>query len=330
MRKTIIILLVSLTGTLQAQQLFRFSQSFNNQLFINPGAIGVENNKNISMLGRWQWIGFGDEPRTALLNFNMVKLRNEAPSFNSSLEEIKSTNENDKSNLGKMKHAFGMQFLSDQYGAFKMTGGALNYAIHLPINSKSNISFGVKAGLSNYNFDKSKASVSNISNMSLQYNGGDSDYDQFILDQSSRYIGDVSAGLYYYSKRSYFGIAIDNLTKNFISFGSGTANFDLHIHYAFSGGYKFVLNPDFNLSPNFIVRYMHPAPISIEISAITEYQNWFWAGLGYRYNDALIGMFGMKLKNKFRLGYSYDMNISSMRGQNKGGHELVLGMIIGK
>jgi type IX secretion system PorP/SprF family membrane protein len=191
------------------------------------------------------------------------------------------------------------------------------------------LSFGVKAGLSNNSFLADQAQVLNIMAPDQnQYN--DDTYTDFIKNQSNKYIMDVGAGLYLYSKNLFFGIAAEQLTRDMVEFGQGTANFDPQLHYSILGGYKIPINNKFTLTPGFLIKYMTPAPVSIDANIQLEYKNWLWMTLGYRHTDAVIAMVGMNISKRFKFGYSYDFSISRFNSYSSGGHELTLGLMIGR
>lgn len=95
-------------------------------------------------------------------------------------------------------------------------------------------------------------------------------------------------------------------------------------------GYQIRINEDFTLTPNVMAKYMAPAPVSLDFNLQAEYKEWIWGGLGYRHTDAIIGMFGLNIYNRFKLGYSFDFSISKFKNFSSGGHELVLGVLLGR
>jgi hypothetical protein len=78
------------------------------------------------------------------------------------------------------------------------------------------------------------------------------------------------------------------------------------------------------------MKKMTPAPLSIEGSLQVEYKEWLWVGVSYRNKDAIIGMVGMNISERFKLGYSYDYSLSRFNNFTSGGHELVLGLMLGR
>lgn len=61
-----------------------------------------------------------------------------------------------------------------------------------------------------------------------------------------------------------------------------------------------------------------------EVNARVRYKKFLQAGVGYRWNDAVIISLGAEFKN-FYLGYSYDYATSAIRSASSGSHEIFLG-----
>jgi type IX secretion system PorP/SprF family membrane protein len=140
----------------------------------------------------------------------------------------------------------------------------------------------------------------------------------------------MGAGLYLYSKNLFLGVSADQLTRDFVKFGSGTAYFEPRTAAFITGGYKAMINDNFSLTPAFLMKYVRSAPVSLEFTLMGEYKEWMWGGISYRHTDAVVGMFGMNINEKIKLGYSYDFSISKMNQFSSGGHELILGLMIGR
>jgi type IX secretion system PorP/SprF family membrane protein len=229
---------------------------------------------------------------------------------------------------GKLKHTIGGQLLADQYGAFRKLSFSGTYSLHIPLSKKLNLAFGVKLGLSSNNFLADKAQVLNVVNTSLTYT--DPTYTNFLSNQSSKQILDIGSGLYLYGKGFFMGISAEQLTRDLVEFGSGTANFNPQIHYQFITGYKIKTGENWTITPSLLAKYMTPSPISLDFNLQTEYKEWLWFGLGYRHTDALIGMIGMNINSRFKFGYSYDFSLSKFNNYSSDGHELTLGLMLGR
>lgn len=328
MKKVLIIIGLVLTGSAISQQMPQYSQYLRNQYMVNPGAAGVYDFVDVTMGGRWQWMGFGDEPRTAYLSVTSPITRNPRPKYNPALRISNGPVRNPEIKTGKFKHAIGGQLIADQYGAFRKLQLSGTYAIHMPVSKNYNLSFGTRIGMSNNTFLRDKAQVLNMVDPTQGYS--DQTYDDFSADQTSKYILDIGAGLYLYSKNVFVGIAADQLTKDMVEFGSGTANFNNQMHFVGTAGVKFPLNDNLTLTPAALVKLMSPAPVSVEGSLQLEYKEWLWAGVSYRHKDAIIGMVGLNISERFKFGYSYDFSLSRFNDFSGGGHEIVLGLMLGR
>lgn len=330
MKRILVHIVIILTKASFAQQVPQYSQYLHNQFMVNPGAAGVYDFTDITMSGRWQWVGFGDnnEPRTAYASVSTILGNKQKPKYNPAFRVSNGIVRNPEINTGKLKHGIGGQFVADQYGAFRRLNVAGSYAIHLPVTEKYNLSFGTRLGLSNNTFLAERAVVLNTLDPFQTYAGGDAEYDAFIQNQGNKFIMDIGAGLYFYSDRMFIGLSADHLTKDFVEFGSGTANFNTQIHFNITGGVKIPVNEDFTIMPAVLVKNMRPAPFSIEGTLMAEYKEWMWIGMSFRNRDAVVGMFGMNISERWKLGYSYDFSISRMNQVSSGGHELVLGIML--
>ena len=64
--------------------------------------------------------------------------------------------------------------------------------------------------------------------------------------------------------------------------------------------------------------------IQFDISARVEYNNLFWAGISWRYQDAVAVFGGVNLKG-FRIGASYDLTTSYLSKVSYGSIEVFFG-----
>lgn len=325
MRKILaLIVTFSLTSAI-AQQLPQYSQYMRNQYMVNPGAAGVYDFVDITAGGRMQWLGFDDAPKTAYLYAATELKRNKRSKYNPSLRTSHGPVRNPEVNTGRLKHALGGQVVADEYGAFRHLRAGLTYAIHMPLSRDYNLSFGTTVGFSNRAFIQERAQTLNMINGI----GTDATYDQYAAQGDLNTI-DVGAGLYFYSKRLFVGLAANQLTEDYIRIGSNTVHVDPRMHFNITAGYKFDLNNNLTLTPSVLAKYIYPSPLSIEGSVVFEYKEWLWYGLSYRNTDAVIGMVGLNVSQRFKFGYSFDFSVSRFNQYSSGGHEVVLGIMLGR
>ena len=293
---------------------------------IGPGTVakleaaGVYDFTDVTVSGRMQWLGFTNAPTTSYASISAPLSKKVRERYNPSLRISSGPIANPEIKTDKTKHAVGGQVVADQFGAFRKIQFSGTYAFHLKVSTNYMLSFGTKVGLSNNSFLQDKAIVKNP--------GTDVTYTDYTANMANQNILNIGAGLYLYSNRLFLGIAGDQLTRNMVSFGSSTSNFDPAMHFNITGGVKLNLTDSLTLTPAFLVKYMSPAPPSIEGTVQLEYKERFWGGFSYRHKDAVIIMAGLNISRRFKFGYSYDFSISRFNAYSKGGHELVLGIML--
>lgn len=329
MKNIITIILVGFGWLAYGQQLPQYSQYSRNQFMINPAAAGMYDFVDLTIGGRYQWVGFDNAPKTAFA-YGAAVLKRKNTLYNPSVRTSAGSLELPKVNTGNIKHAVGGQIIADEYGAFRRLSFSGTYAIHLPISDKMNMSFGTKLGLSSNNFLQERAVLLSATE---GYQGPvvqDQAYDNFTGNQSPVNFMDIGMGFYVYSDQLFVGAAVDGLTKDMISFGAGTANYDPRMHINFTGGYKIPLNEDFALMPSVLAKMVVGTPLSVDATVQLEYQKRMWFGASYRHGDAIVAMLGMSISEKFKFGYSFDYSTTRFNRLTSGGHELVLGIMLGR
>ena len=321
----IVLILFVCVGEIEAQQLPQISQYLRNQYMINPGAAGVYDFTDVTLGGRLQWAGLADAPKTSYLAASAplsTFTKRGRSRYNPGLRNSSGVAKNPEINTGKLKHAVGLQAIADQFGAFRKINVSGTYAIHIPVLNNYNLSFGTNVGIVSNTFLQDRAVVSDVSS--------DNTYSTFVSNNGNVSSLNVGAGLYFYSNELFFGVAADQLTQDLVTFGSGTANFDPRMHFNVTGGYKFHIGEDYSLTPAFLLKYVLPINPTIEGSVQFEYKEWIWAAVSYRHKDALVGMVGMNLSNRFKIGYSFDYTLSDINYYTSSGHELILGIMLGR
>ncbi len=308
-----------------SQQIPQYSQYLRNQFMINPAAAGVYGFTDVTISGRLQWQGFTNAPKTSYASVCAPISKNKKVKYNPSLRMSNGPIKSPEVETGKLKHAIGGQLISDEAGAFRKISFSGTYAIHLPLDRAGNynLSFGAKVGMTNNAFLQDRAVVLNPTT--------DATYTGFVANQSNQNILNIGSGLYLYSRKLFVGISADQLTKDMVSIGNSSANFDNRIHAFFIAGYKVIDKTKFTLTPSLLIKKSITAhPIAFEGTIQAVFNNRFWAAVSYRNTDAVIGAVGLTISNRFKFGYSYDYTISNIKNYANGTHELVLGIMLGR
>ena len=316
------IVLGSIAWASTAQQQYQISQYQTNPYMLNPASSGLYDYVDITGSFRQQWAGFTNAPKTFYVSGHSALKFNGGPKYNPSLRSGRLTAiQTPEVSTGKLKHSVGGYIMGDEYGAFDQLTAMASYAVHIPIAKGYNISAGVAGGWSQYTFDQNKVDM---------LNDTDPTFTAFLSQGMMQSYFNMNAGLQLYSENLRIGYTSSELLRTVVKFGGDNTNFDLRVHHFITAEFKYPINPKLTITPSAVFKFMKPAPLSIDGTVIVTYDRMIWGGVSYRNGDAIIGLVGLNLSERFKLGYSYDFTVSKLRTYNKGGHEIVLGAMLGK
>lgn len=289
MKKFIYLILFFITAQLNAQFDPQFTQYMYNESFINPAYAGAHDALSMTLLGRRQWVGFPGAPAN-------VTFSGHTP-------------------IAKDRIGIGLNFMNESIGVMYRNLALVNVAYRLPLGP-GKFCFGLQGGMAGYT-----ERLSNVSTIQSNDN-------QFTASTPLLFGPNVGAGTYYYTKSWYVGLSVPRMMIN-TSLGNAVSTkfAGSSLTYYLTGGYVFDINEDLKLKPTLMIKASGGAPISAEISAQAVIKNTLWAGLSYRYNDAVAILLGCQVNQQFRIGYSYDYTISQLAKYNSGSHEMVLNYI---
>jgi len=294
MRKPLFFALVFVAGLAEAQQLPQFSQFMFNQYAYNPAYAGVTPTWEAVTNNRYQWGGITDAPRTFTLSA-------QGP-------------------IKKENMALGGYVYTDNVGPTRRLGVQVSYAYHVRLSETIKLSFGLSAGFNQWILDADKITT---------YHPGDIYFSNGLLKSTDF---DASFGLYLYHNDWHFGASVAQMLHNKISFLATQTSSESYMedHFYIHGGYTFRLGDNWEIDPMALLKIGLPAPLKFDISLRTTYKKSIWLGVGYRSNDAMVGMLGFCFRNMLRIGYSYDFTTTDLKNYSSGTHELLLGFIFGR
>lgn len=207
-----------------------------------------------------------------------------------------------KKNIG-----VGVQAYYDQVGIFKNIGGNLQFAYRLRLG-KGILSFGAQGGIYQATADWTKVQTA--------------DPDLTFSKDFSGIVGNAGAGIYYNTDRWYIGASVPRILENKINDNSSTAV--TKRHYFLTGGVVIGISPSVKLKPSVLVRAVESGPLSFDANLNIWIVDRIGIGASYRYGDAVLGMLEIQASRNFRIGYAYDMALTSIRGNSSGTHEAML------
>jgi type IX secretion system PorP/SprF family membrane protein len=272
MKKTYIaIFAVLISFTTTAQQIHLSSFYDLQGLLHNPAMAGVNSKNTVAATYRSQWSGINGGPKTATI----------FGSFN----------------LPKFDAGVGGYIFNDVTGPTARKGIVFDIAKHINVNEKAKFSLGIELKLQQYSIDKSKFSTSFLTDPVLGAG-----------DKKTKF--DAGFGASYVSEKFQIGVSVAQLVQTKLQFYSGNLNRSqearLYRHYYLHSNYKWQVDEDTKIIPNLLVTYLPNAPLELQGGINVEHKKIFWWGVGLRLKQSYTLTAGIIIKDKYRIGYSFD------------------------
>ena len=295
--KKITLLFVLIVGIAKSQQLPQLTQFMINDYAINPAIAGMDNYYQVKTSVRNQWVGINDAPKTTLLS-------------------IYGRHAN---NVG-----LGGSVFNDQVGPTSRSGASVTYAYHFNITPIIKASMALSGGFTQFKIDKTGWNLADGGNRDQLLEGAE------VVDL----VPDATFGVNFYKKDEwYIGVAVPQLLNSklvlidddFANNVSVDLDGSLSRHIYAMGLYHIRINNYWDIEPSMLFKYTSSESI-LDIGAKTIYKDNFWMGLDYRTNGDLSALFGVNLKDRYMIGYSYDILTSSLNEFSSGSHEFMFGL----
>ena len=296
---TLTVALAAITSVSFAQQDPQFTQFMHSKLIYNPGYAGTNQAICANVLYRQQWVNFPGAPKTGLISFDMP--------------------------IGQLPLAIGVNVMSDQIGFSKTLFARLAVAFNKPIGAGI-LGIGIDGGVLQQQFNGTWITPDGpgIDNSIPDYNNGGFTAQNAGLNKLTY---DLGFGAFYsIANKMYVGISSTHLAaQDLKAGGAGNVTYQLARHYYIVGGYTFNLGEGgkHGINPNVKVK-SDAASTQLDVNLTYIYNQKFWVGVSYRMQDAIAPMVGYKWKGA-KIGYSYDLTQSKIKGFSAGTHEIMLG-----
>ncbi len=289
---TLTVALATITSVSFAQQDPQFTQFMHSKLIYNPGYAGTSEAICANVLYRQQWVNFPGAPKTGLLSFDMP--------------------------IGQLPLAIGLNVMTDQIGFSKTLFARLALAYNRHIGAGV-LGVGIDGGILQQSFNGTWITPD-----------GPQSIDKTIPDYQTntglnKLTYDVGFGAFYsIANKMYVGISSTHLAAQDIV-GGGDVKYALARHYYIVGGYTFNFGEGgkHGINPNVKIK-TDAASTQLDVNLTYIYNQKFWVGVSYRMQDAIAPMLGYKWKG-MKIGYSYDLTMSKIKGYSAGTHEIMLG-----
>lgn len=272
-----------------AQQLPQFTQYMYNTISVNPAYAGSREALSIVGLHRSQWVGFKGGPITQTFSIH-TPLRND-------------------------RIGLGLSFIEDDLGPqnFSYLYGDFSYSI--PTGYDGKLSFGLKAGFTQFSFD---------TDFRLD---PDNQNDPLIYGTEDRWTPNLGAGVYWSTNRIYAGLSAPRILNN--DFSNKNDDFEAleRISYYFTVGGVIDLSKNIKFKPAGLIKATNGAPLSFDLTANFLFNEKLWLGGSYRINEqtaAIGGIADFQISRQLRIGYAYEKPISDIADYTSGTHEILL------
>ena len=255
-----------------AQRIASVGNFMNNQLIYNPAAAGMhEAQFNTSLVTSFQMTGVEGAPLT---NFLWADYRSKSG-----------------------KSAIGLNLNYDKFGVSKNTDIYGNYSYNIRLNRKLKLAFGLKMGITRIYYS--------TSDLTRIWDPGDV-YAANITIKTV--LPKAGAGLQLQSKKSYIGFSLPDLItydKNNVMNNDGNSFFKQKRNYTLMAGTKYKINDSYSFNPNVMVFYYPGASMILDVNALFEITDYFWAGGTYSTSHQHSLMAGTNISSRIKFGYAY-------------------------
>jgi type IX secretion system PorP/SprF family membrane protein len=292
MKKIVLILFALLSWLSIFSQLNNLSDQYVfNALPINPAYAGSDEALSASLIYRNQWTGFTGAPKTLTAAIH--------------------------SPLGKERVALGLTVVNDKIGVTSRTNIMANYAYRIEMG-RGKLSFGIGVGASILDIGWDELKVTKFGDLDLP---------------NSEHLSkpNFSAGVYYNSKKYFYGVSIPYFLSYTYSDSASTLDLQNHLseyNYHIIGGYFFEINRNLKFSPSALIKYHVNNAFQVDISSQLIFSDRLCLGITYRSSDALAALMQLAITDQFRFAYSYDFDTGKTGNYHRSSHEVMLKFVL--
>ncbi|MDW3191627.1 MAG: PorP/SprF family type IX secretion system membrane protein [Cytophagales bacterium] len=275
---------------LRAQVNVVYNQFFMNPYLYNPAYAGVEGHTVIFALYRQQWMNFQNSPAISNVSFHTPL----------------------KGGIG-----IGATVFNETQGPLTTSWGKISSSYLITVDKEHYLRFGLSLGAGN--------NTLNFAELDAPTDPAFTN----LVDNSTFLIGDFGAT--YHFGHFNAGFSIPNLVTYDVI--SPETNSPIRVspldNVLFKANYRGHLNDDLAIEPHLIYRYSSEGPDQYEGTVIFHIKHVTWAGASFRQDNNLVGLIGIKLKESFAIGYSFELGNSSIASTLGPTHELHVGYHLG-
>lgn len=208
---------------------------------------------------------------------------------------------------------FGVRVNGETIGAFDRTAAVAHLTWRTELG-KGELAFGLGGGVG-YEMLQPERLTSRDAN------------DPLFIGLTSQISPLVNASVMFRNERIFVGLETQHLLRNETTWGEITTS--RQVEALLIAGSSHVLSPKWDFRPLAAVRYSAHGIVLPELQLGLWYSKQLWLGAGYRHNTSAYGFCEYRLRNKYRIAYSYGAPIG-LTPPRAAHHEVMLGLFWGK
>src|SRR5688572_7527568 len=291
------LVILGLVSLLQAQTPGHrpYRQFFANPYLFNPAYVGINNQTELNLSYRQQWINFKDAPVITGLNLQIP------------------TND---------RVALGFSLSSDKQVLLRNSTFMATFGYQVPIAENQSLRFGLSGGVGMNALDLNAEEL-NTNDPAV------------INASNNNFYVDGNVGVVYSHSGLKLGFAFTELfsSNSFNHDTFSKFAFSNLRNRLYSASYRFNVGIMENFAIEPYVLYRQSADglqDAWEAASVVYFKDKVWTGAGYNQNNGLALFLGMNLKDKFRVNYSYEFPPFKSGVTSTSAHELHLTLKFGK
>lgn len=270
-----------------AQQTRQSNMYLYNKYGLNPAYAGESGCTEINFSYLNQWVKVEGAPMTNFLSAN--------------------------TRLGK-NWGIGGDVTLDRSGLMRQFASTAGLSYGVTIAREHRVRFGLSAGMLQVQVDPAGA---------IYFDTGDELVESGV---QSAVAFNSGAGILYQFKGLDLSFSTQQLIETRMNAGYPTLQgYGLKRHFKGFASYDILLGKSFVLKPSVMYKGVG-ATNQFDINADLNYNDFLYAGLGYRTSVGLVGRIGVNVRKLFFIGYAYEVPIQNIASYSSGSHEIALGL----
>ncbi len=295
MNRTITFLFILVSFLTFGQQVPFYNHYMLNPGIMNPSKTGISEFTTASLVRNQRYSGFGLSSSNNYLSID--------------------------GGLFNEKMGFGLFVAHNSQGIQQQISANLNYSYGVQFDKSNELRFGVSAGYMDHKINTGGIQVAQL----------DDPFLTSLRPQAATF--DMNVGVSFLGERFSCGVSVPQVIGGKAKYDTkmGVAYYRLARHFMGEIQYAYPINRKIVLKPNFMVRFVPGAPLQYEFLTQIEKISLGWASISFKSDYAIQANIGIFIKEQFKVGYSYELPVGTIRKYASGmQHEVYLAIQFGE